>query len=72
MSGYGSHGVTIFFILSGLFIGYSVINQVQRKSFSWKSYLGRRLIRLWIVLIPALVLTAILDYFGLFWIIIFL
>jgi peptidoglycan/LPS O-acetylase OafA/YrhL len=65
MSGYGSHGVTIFFILSGLFIGYSVINQVQRKSFSWKSYLGRRLIRLWIVLIPALVLTDILDYFGL-------
>jgi len=64
-SGYGSHGVTIFFILSGLFIGYSVINQIKTNSFSWKSYLSRRIIRLWIVLLPALVLTFILDYVGL-------
>jgi peptidoglycan/LPS O-acetylase OafA/YrhL len=64
-SGYGSHGVTIFFILSGLFIGYSVINQINNNTFSWKSYLGRRVIRLWIVLLPALVLTAILDHIGL-------
>jgi len=67
MSGYGSHGVTIFFVLSGLFIGYSVLNQVKRSAFSWKSYLGRRLIRLWIVLIPALILTAVLDFLGLYY-----
>lgn len=63
-SGYGSHGVTIFFIMSGFFIGSSILKQLSQQRFSWKNYFSRRLIRLWIVLLPALCITVLVDYIG--------
>ncbi len=64
-SGYGSPAVMVFFVLSGLFIGQSVINQVRKDNFELGNYLARRLIRLWLVLMPALILTYFIDWYGL-------
>lgn len=53
--------VVIFFVLSGYLVGGSVVRDLGRERFSWRSYATRRLTRLWTVLIPALALGAILD-----------
>lgn len=65
----GGPAVIIFFVLSGLFISRSVLKAISEKKWSWKQYLINRLSRLYVVLIPALILTFILDsisvsYFG--------
>lgn len=65
----GGPSVIIFFVLSGLFISRSVLKAITENKWSWKQYLINRLSRLYVVLIPALILTFILDsisvsYFG--------
>jgi len=55
----------VFFILSGYLVGGSVIKQIQRNTWSWRNYLTKRLTRLWMVLIPALLFGVSLDYAGL-------
>src|SRR5690625_3943096 len=57
----GGPAVIIFFVLSGLFISRSVLKAVYKNKWSWKTYLINRLSRLYIVLIPALILTFIFD-----------
>lgn len=61
----GNEAVMIFFVLSGYLVGGSVLRAFQRNNWSWKEYLVRRLTRLWMVLLPALVLTVVLDHAGL-------
>lgn len=58
-TGLGHQAVIIFFVLSGFFVGSSIIKNVKR--FNFTKYMITRLSRLWIVLIPALILTAIVD-----------
>ncbi|WP_456363447.1 acyltransferase family protein [Priestia aryabhattai] len=53
----GYQAVMIFFVLSGYFISTSVIKTLDKGVWSWREYLIKRCIRLWIVLIPALILT---------------
>jgi peptidoglycan/LPS O-acetylase OafA/YrhL len=60
----GNPAVIIFFVLSGLFISRSVLIAVFETKWSWKSYLINRFSRLFVVLIPALILTFILDSFA--------
>jgi len=60
----GNEAVMIFFVLSGYLVGGSVVRSIRRNRWSWKEYLGKRLTRLWMVLLPALVLTVFLDYVG--------
>ncbi|PPA69340.1 acyltransferase family protein [Jeotgalibacillus proteolyticus] len=65
----GGPSVIIFFVLSGVFISRSVLKAVYEDKWSWKSYLINRCARLMTVLVPALMLTFILDsiagaYFG--------
>ncbi|MED4285075.1 acyltransferase [Priestia megaterium] len=55
----GYQAVMVFFVLSGYFISASVIKAIQKEKWSWKEYLIKRCVRLWIVLIPALILTYI-------------
>lgn len=55
----GHQAVIIFFVLSGFFVGGSVLN--SGRNFSFVSYALARLVRLWVVLIPALGLTLLLD-----------
>lgn len=59
----GSPAVVVFFVLSGLFISRSIYRTVllQGRKFEWEDYLNARLSRLWLVLIPALVVTLIVD-----------
>jgi peptidoglycan/LPS O-acetylase OafA/YrhL len=61
----GHQAVIIFFVLSGYLISGSVLRAFQRNEWSWKQYLTHRLVRLWIVLLPALVLGACWDHLGL-------
>jgi len=56
--------VIVFFVLSGFLVGGSVLRTMRKGSFSWKKYLFQRLTRLWVVLIPALLLGAALDTCG--------
>jgi hypothetical protein len=50
-------------VLSGFWITRSVIRNPENSSF-WPDYLVNRLSRLWLVLIPALLLGGILDWLG--------
>jgi len=61
ISSFGHESVVVFFVLSGCVVGRIVLRGMQTNSWSWKDYLFDRLTRLWIVLIPALCLTALLD-----------
>jgi peptidoglycan/LPS O-acetylase OafA/YrhL len=61
----GHSAVIIFFVLSGLFVGGNVVRDVARRSWSWKHYLTNRLVRLYLVLISGLLLTAAWDQAGL-------
>jgi len=60
----GNGSVIVFFVLSGYFVGGSVLTGMRRGTFSWTSYAISRLTRLWIVLLPAIVLTIVLDVIG--------
>ncbi|MGO4496440.1 acyltransferase family protein [Paenibacillus sp. 2RAB27] len=56
----GSQAVMVFFVLSGYFISSSILKAISENRWSWFDYLLRRIIRLWIVLVPALFLTYII------------
>jgi peptidoglycan/LPS O-acetylase OafA/YrhL len=57
---YGDTCVVIFFVLSGFVIGY-VSDEKERTP---ESYLTSRVARLWSVVVPALALTFVVDWFG--------
>ena len=61
LTGLGHQAVVVFFVLSGFFVGGSVLR--MKMQFNWSSYLVSRLSRLWVVLIPALALTYLVDAF---------
>lgn len=61
----GHQAVLIFFVLSGYLIGGSIFRSIERGTWSWKAYLTHRLVRLWVVLIPGLLLGGLLDWTGL-------
>ena len=64
MTDAGHQAVVIFFVLSGYLISRSIFRNMQHEHWSWTQYLTHRLVRLWIVLVPALILGALLDYAG--------
>lgn len=55
----GHEAVMVFFVLSGFFVGGSVLS--KRNKFGFDSYLIARLSRLWTVLFPALIFTLLVD-----------
>ncbi|MEM7591828.1 MAG: acyltransferase [Cyanobacteria bacterium P01_A01_bin.83] len=59
VTGIGHQAVMVLFVLSGFFVGGSILK--SRANFSWIEYLIARLSRLWIVLIPALLFTFLID-----------
>ena len=64
VTGLGHQAVMIFFVLSGYLVGGSVITALQTRKWSWREYLLRRMTRLWVVLLPALLLTLLWDKLG--------
>lgn len=65
LAGFGHAAVMAFFVLSGFLVGGSALAAIEEGRFSWRRYLLQRGTRLWIVLIPALALTALWDRAGL-------
>jgi peptidoglycan/LPS O-acetylase OafA/YrhL len=63
-TGLGHFSVVIFFVLSGFLISQSVSRIDWRNANSLLAYLIARLTRLWVVLLPALLLTACWDCLG--------
>ncbi|RYE96012.1 MAG: hypothetical protein EOO77_41800 [Oxalobacteraceae bacterium] len=59
--GFGLDAVAIFFVVSGFWIGKSVTDRIRRDRFAWGGYTADRLTRMWIVLIPALLVGLICD-----------
>jgi peptidoglycan/LPS O-acetylase OafA/YrhL len=57
----GHLAVIVFFVLSGYLVGGSVLRDMSSGRWSWKSYLLKRGTRLYVVLVPALILTAFWD-----------
>ncbi len=61
-SGSWAHqSVMLFFVMSGFLIGGRVIMDLRAGHFDGPRYFIDRLTRLWIVILPALLLTALLD-----------
>lgn len=63
LTGFGASAVTVFFVLSGYWIGQSVFRRMDRERF-WADYMVDRLARLWIVVLPALLLGGLCDAIG--------
>ena len=63
-TGLAQEAVMVFFVLSGYFVGGGVCKALRAGRFSWQSYATARLVRLWMVLLPALVLTLVCDLVG--------
>lgn len=67
ISAIGHQAVVVFFVLSGYWVGGSARNAIRKGTFRWKAYLTSRVVRLWVVMIPALILTLVLDSLGRSW-----
>ena len=65
LTGFSHEAVVIFFVLSGFFISDAILRSKEKGSFSFLNYGIDRLSRLWIVLIPGLFLTLLIDFVGL-------
>jgi peptidoglycan/LPS O-acetylase OafA/YrhL len=64
LAGLSHQAVMTFFVLSGYLVGGSVLRAVKNDQWSWRDYLITRLTRLYIVLIPALILCTAFDWTG--------
>ncbi len=64
LSAAGHQSVVFFFVLSGYFIGGTVFRAIEHDQWDWRSYLMRRVVRLWNVLLPALLLCLLWDRLG--------
>lgn len=64
VTGFGHQAVIVFFTLSGFLVGGSALRAKYRGCWSSTDYLLRRATRLYVVLLPALVLTLCWDLAG--------
>lgn len=64
MTGFGHSAVVIFFVLSGYLVGGPAGSAIGQGKFSIRDYYMNRLVRLWVVLLPALALGAAFDHVG--------
>ena len=62
LTGNGHPAVTVFFVLSGFWITKAVVERGESGTWSWGGFVVDRLTRLWMVLLPALCLGALLDF----------
>jgi peptidoglycan/LPS O-acetylase OafA/YrhL len=67
VAGMGFESVVVFFVLSGFLVGGLGWGKVKAGSFSLSSYAIDRVSRLFVVFIPALLLTVLLDRLGAHW-----
>jgi peptidoglycan/LPS O-acetylase OafA/YrhL len=67
LAAFGHQAVMIFFVLSGYLISSSVLSAWTAHKWNWHTYAVSRLSRLYVVLLPALLLTSMWDQAGLRW-----
>jgi peptidoglycan/LPS O-acetylase OafA/YrhL len=60
----GHKAVVGFFVISGYLVGGEVIRGLSREGAFFKTYLLKRFARIYVVLVPALVFTALIDAIG--------
>lgn len=60
----GHQAVMVFFVLSGFLIVSSIVQSFEGGRWSWTKYLVNRIVRLNLVLIPALILCWVMDHTG--------
>lgn len=65
LTSFGHDAVMVFFVLSGFFISASVFRDCQRRRWSWRDYALNRGVRLYLVLLPGMLLTLGWDLVGL-------
>jgi peptidoglycan/LPS O-acetylase OafA/YrhL len=65
MTSFGHDAVMVFFVLSGFLISSSIMRDCSLARWSWGRYLSSRLLRLYVVLLPGIVLTIVWDLIGL-------
>ena len=65
LTGFGHQAVMVFFVLSGFLISSSVLRNLERSSWSWTDYAIDRGVRLYLVLVPGLLIGGVLDIVGL-------
>ena len=64
-AGFGRPAVLVFFVLSGFLVGGTSLRKyISRENLNSIEYFSSRLSRLWIVLIPGLLLTTVANYIG--------
>jgi len=66
-TGYGHQAVIVFFVMSGYLVGSGVIRNIDEGKWSWRKYAVNRFTRLYVVLIPALIVGGLLDSAGIHW-----
>jgi len=64
VTGLSYEAVIVFFVLSGYLVGGLGVARLSAKTFSLQSYAIDRITRLYVALLPALLLTALLDSVG--------
>lgn len=64
VTGFGHQAVMVFFVLSGFLISLSVTHSYISGRWSWREYAINRLSRLYVVLIPGLLLGLLWDKLG--------
>ncbi len=60
VSSFGAPAVIIFFVLSGFLVGGTSLAKLQEKRFDLREYVVSRIVRLWIVLLPVLLITRLM------------
>ncbi len=64
LTGIHREGVAIFFAVSGFLVGGGAWRAIREGRFEPKGYLASRFVRIYLVLLPALALTLLLDWAG--------
>lgn len=61
VSKFSHEAVVVFFVISGYLVGGTALGSIRNRKFRWQDFLVSRLTRLWVVLLPCLVITLLLD-----------
>jgi peptidoglycan/LPS O-acetylase OafA/YrhL len=64
VTSFGFESVMVFFVLSGYLVGGKVVSDRRAGIFSWPPYIINRFSRIYVVLVPALMLTILCDRLG--------
>lgn len=65
LTAFGHDAVMVFFVVSGFLVGSAAIRDCRAGRWSWTNYLTARAVRLYVVLVPGLLLTMFWDRLGL-------